>query len=150
MGGAPTVRADAHLHDHLHARHDGWHRRNTLSDICFFRAEIRNATVRKIEPRADGLFDVSVPNQVITARTIVLATGLMDELPPLTGLRKVWGRDLHIRPCFDGGEFRNQRFVVFGLPGRLAQLGARVSMWSPHVAVVTQHPFDANSAERLP
>jgi hypothetical protein len=38
---------------------------------------------------------------------------------------------------------------VFGLPGRLAQLGSWVSMWSPHVAVVTQHSFDANSAERL-
>lgn len=112
-------------------------------------AEIRNATVRKIEPRADGLFNVSVPNELITARTIVLATGLVDELPPLTGLRKAWGRDLHICPCFDGGEFRNQRFVVFGLPGRLAQLGSWVSMWSPHVAVVTQHSFDANSAERL-
>jgi thioredoxin reductase len=63
-------------------------------------AEIRSATVHKIEPRADGLVDVFVPNEVITARTIVLVTGLVDELPPLTGLRKAWGRELHICPLF--------------------------------------------------
>ena len=118
-------------------------------EVLRYGAQIRNATVGKIEPRADGLFDVSVPHEVITARTIVLATGLVDELPPLTGLRKAWGRDLHVCPCFDGREFRNERFVVFGLTERLAQLGSWVSMWSPHVTVVTKHSFDANNAEQL-
>src|SRR5437870_5985709 len=33
----------------------------------------------------------------------------------------------------------NGRFVVFGLPERLAQLGSFVSMWSPDVTVITKH-----------
>jgi thioredoxin reductase len=113
------------------------------------RRNICTGTVSKIEPRPDALFDVSVPDGVITARTVVLATGLVDELPPLKGLRKVWGRDLHVCPCFDGCEFRNQRFVVFGLPERLAHMGSWVSMWSPKVTILTKHSFDASSAERL-
>ena len=93
-------------------------------EVLRYGAKICTGTVSKIEPRPDALFDVSVPDGVITARTVVLATGLVDELPPLKGLRKVWGRDLHVCPCFDGCEFRNQRFVVFGLPERLAHMGS--------------------------
>jgi thioredoxin reductase len=132
---------------------DGWTPEEMLrkarEEVLRYRAQIRGGTVTKIESRSDGLFDVFAPDVTITARSVVLATGLIDELPPLKGLRKVWGRDLRICPCFDGNEVRNQRFVVFGLPERLAQLGSWVSMWSPNVRVVTKHSFDASGAERL-
>lgn len=102
-------------------------------EVLRYGAQIRSGTVTKIEPRSDGLFEIFVSDVTITARSVVLATGFIDELPPLKGLRKVWGCDLRICPCFDGNEVRNQRFVVFGLPERLAQLGSWVSMWSPNV-----------------
>jgi len=132
---------------------DGWTPDEMLTkvreEVLRYGAQIRSGIVTKIESRSDGLFDVFAPDVTITARSIVLATGLIDELPPLKGLRKVWGRDLRICPCFDGNEVRNQRFVVFGLPERLAHLGSWVSMWSPNVSVVTKHSFDATGAERL-
>jgi thioredoxin reductase len=118
-------------------------------EVLRYGAQIRSGIVTKIEPRSDGLFDLFVPDVTITTRSVVLATGLIDDLPPLKGLRKLWGRDLRICPCFDGNEVRNQRFVVFGLPERLAQLGSWVSMWSPNVKVVTKHSFDPSGAERL-
>jgi thioredoxin reductase len=132
---------------------DGWTPDEMLTkareEVLRYSAQIRSGIVTKIESRSDGRFDVFAPDVTITARSIVLATGLIDELPPLKGLRKVWGRDLRICPCFDGNEVRNQRFVVFGLPERLAHLGSWVSMWSPNVRVVTKHSFDATGAERL-
>ncbi len=132
---------------------DGWTPEEMLTkareEVLRYGAQIRSGIVTKIEPRSDRLFDVFAPDVTITAKSVVLATGLIDELPPLTGLRKVWGRDLRICPCFDGNEVRNQRFVVFGLPERLAQLGSWVSMWSPNVRLVTKHSFDASGAERL-
>jgi thioredoxin reductase len=118
-------------------------------EVLRYGAKIRNGIVEKIEPLMDGLFDVWTPDGMIRARTVVLATGLVDELPPLKGLRKVWGRDLRICPCFDGHEVRNQRFLVFGLPDRLAHLGSWVTMWSPHVTVVTKHSLDPAGADRL-
>jgi thioredoxin reductase len=118
-------------------------------EVLSYGARIRSGIVTKIESRPDRLFNVFAPDLTITARSVVLATGLVDELPPLKGLRKVWGRDLRICPCFDGNEVRNQRFVVFGLPERLGQWGSWVSMWSRNVSVVTKHSFDASGAERL-
>jgi thioredoxin reductase len=132
---------------------DGWTPDEMLmkarEEVLRYGAKIRNGIVEKIEPLMDGLFDVRTPDGMIRARTVVLATGLIDELPPLKGLRKVWGRDLHICPCFDGHEVRNQRFVVFGLPERLAHLGSWVSMWSPNVTIVTKHSLDPAGADQL-
>jgi thioredoxin reductase len=132
---------------------DGWSPDEMLMkarvEVLRYGGIIRSGTIEKIDPRIDGLFDVESPDGVITVRTVVLATGLVDELPDLKGIPKVWGRDLHICPRFDGHEFRDQRFVVFGLPERLAQLGSWVSMWSPRVTVVTRDLPDAAGAERL-
>lgn len=132
---------------------DGWSPAEMLTnareEVLRYGGTIRHGTVENIAPRSDGLFDVRAADGTISARTVVLATGLVDELPVLTGVRKVWGSDLRICPCFDGYEVRNQRFVVFGLPERLAQLGSWVSMWSPHVTVITRELPAGPAAERL-
>lgn len=118
-------------------------------EVLRYGVSIRHEAVEKIHCRTDALFDVRTRQGMITARTVVLATGLKDDLPPLAGIRKTWGSDLRICPCFDGHEVSNRRFVVFGLHERLAQLGAWVSMWSPHVTVVVERPLEPVGAENL-
>lgn len=118
-------------------------------EVLRYGVSIRQGLVEKIHCRGDALFDVGSREGMVTARTVVLATGLKDDLPPLAGIRKVWGSDLRICPCFDGHEVSNRRFVVFGLHERLAHLGSWVSMWSPHVTVVTEHQLEPAGAEKL-
>jgi thioredoxin reductase len=118
-------------------------------EVLRYRARVRHALVERIDPRIDGLFDVRTAEEVTRTRTVVLATGLIDELPHLEGLGRVWGRDLHVCPCFDGHEVRDKRFVVFGVPERLVHLGSWLSMWSPRVTVVTKQPLDPAGADRL-
>src|ERR1700758_3438919 len=118
-------------------------------EVLRYRARLRHALVERIDPRIDGLFDVKTAEEVTRTRTVVLATGLIDELPHLEGLGRVWGRDLHICPCFDGHEVRDKRFLVFGVPERLVHLGSWLSMWSPHVTVVTKQSLDPAGADRL-
>ena len=112
-------------------------------------AQIQAETVQVITPRPDGVFEVHTPNGSITARSVVLATGLTDELPNITGLSKTWGNDLRVCPCFDGYEVRDRRFVVFGVPERLAHLGAWVSTWSSQVTVITGAELDEAGLEKL-
>lgn len=119
------------------------------AEVTRYGVSIRPERVLSIEPRADGLFDLRSAADIVCTRTIVLATGLMDQVPALAELSEVWGRDLRVCPCFDGYEVRDQRFVVFGLPERLAHMGAWVSMWSPHVTVVTERALAAADEEKL-
>ena len=149
--GRPRIRAAERVREFL--GFDGLSPDEMLSrarqEVLRYGVAIRSEVVERIHPGTDGVFDVLSSQGMTTARTVVLATGLRDELPPLTGIRKVWGRDLRICPCFDGHEVSGRRFVVFGLHERLAPLGSWVSMWSPHVTVVTERPLEPAAAERL-
>ena len=109
----------------------------------------QKARVERIVPLDDGTFEVHAPGGTRVARTVVLATGLVDEVPPLEGVPEAWGRDLRVCPCFDGYEVRGGRFVVFGVPARLTHMAAWVSMWSPDVTVVTRTAFGEADAEKL-
>lgn len=120
------------------------------TEVLRYGVDIREELVQSIVPRDDGFFDVKGKDGVtIVARTVVLATGVVDELPPLTGLPPAWGRDVRVCPCFDGYEVRGKRFVVFGLPERLAHMASWVSMWSDDVTVVSTQPLPHNDMERL-
>ncbi|WP_437406246.1 NAD(P)/FAD-dependent oxidoreductase [Sinorhizobium meliloti] len=110
---------------------------------------IRRQRVASVTSRPDGLFEVYHGNSVAIARTVVLATGLIDKLPPLSGLPKAWGRDLRVCPCFDGYEVQGKRFVVFGVPERLVHMASRVWMWSRDVTVVSEHAFTDVVLDRL-
>lgn len=122
---------------------------NARTEALRYGVTIREEAVQAITSREDGFFTVMSASGSVTARTVVLATGLIDELPPLSGLAAVWGRDVRVCPCFDGFEVRDQRFVVFGVPQRLAHMASWVSMWSSNVTVISDQPFSETDAERL-
>jgi len=73
----------------------------------------------------------------------------VDELPDIEGLPAVWGRDLHVCPCFDGHEARHGPCVVIGEAERLAFLASWVWMWCPDVTVVSRHRMEDADEERL-
>jgi thioredoxin reductase len=118
-------------------------------EALHYGARIQPSKVEKIAQRDDGLFDVWTSLGTLIAKVVVLATGLVDDLPKISGLSKVWGNDLRVCPCFDGYEFRNQRFVAFGIPQRLPHFGAWVSGWSPNVIVITSGDLDPKGLENL-
>lgn len=119
------------------------------AEVLRYNVDIRQEMVERIVLRENGWFDITSAGGTLTSRTVVLATGLVDELPPLTGLPKAWGRDVRVCPCFDGYEVRGGRFVVFGLTERLAHQASWVRMWSDDVTVISRHEFNEGDAERI-
>ncbi|WP_322767464.1 bifunctional NAD(P)/FAD-dependent oxidoreductase/class I SAM-dependent methyltransferase [Frankia sp. Cr1] len=59
--------------------------------------------------RTDGVFEVSLDDgQSITARRLLVTTGLADELPDVPGVAERWGRDVVHCPHCHGWELRDQ------------------------------------------
>lgn len=75
------------------------------------------------------------------ARTVLLATGLVDELPDVPGLRELWGTSVVACPHCHGWEVRGEPLAQIGLPGGLARTVERVlllSRWSRDVVLLSQ------------
>ncbi|SFB20244.1 FAD-dependent oxidoreductase [Cellulomonas marina] len=87
----------------------------------------------------------------IHARRIVLATGLVDELPDVPGLREHWGtRVLHCPYCH-GWEVRDRRLVVLGTGDGSYHQALLFRQLTPHVTVVrhAMPPLDDERAATL-
>jgi thioredoxin reductase len=100
----------------------------------------------------DGeLFLAEVNGRAVTARRLLVATGLHDELPDVPGLAERWGIDVLHCPYCHGWEVRDQRVGILATgPGAVHQ-ALLFRQLTPHVTVLrhTAGPFAAEQAEQL-
>jgi thioredoxin reductase len=52
--------------------------------------------------------------RALRARTLLVATGVVDELPRIEGLEPLFGHSVHVCPYCDGWEHRNALIAVYG------------------------------------
>lgn len=94
------------------------------------------------EPAPGGGWRVCVQSGLSRAtRAVLLATGLVDELPDLPGLGELWGTSVVACPHCHGWEVRGEPLAEVGLPGGLARTVERavlLSRWSQDVVLLTQ------------
>ncbi|WP_265521654.1 NAD(P)/FAD-dependent oxidoreductase [Oerskovia flava] len=81
-------------------------------------AEIRSGRATSAR-RAGEEFEVEIDGaggevSTVRARRLLLATGLVDELPDVPGVRELWGRDVLHCPYCHGWEARGRRIAVLG------------------------------------
>jgi len=71
----------------------------------------------------DGGFEVSFDDgSTVTARRVMLAMGMRDELPSVEGLAPLWGRGVYPCPYCHGWEMRDQPVAVLGGDDKAAHL----------------------------
>ena len=75
--------------------------------------EIRDAAVRSVSQSPAG-FAVELDDETLHATTLLLATGLRDELPDIPGLADAWGREVAHCPFCHGHELSGQRIAILG------------------------------------
>jgi thioredoxin reductase len=86
----------------------------------------------------------------ISARRILVATGLRDELPPVTGLGERWARDVLHCPYCHGHEVRGRAFGVLGWTPEAARYAQVVRQWSDDVVLFsTPGLLSAEEREQL-
>lgn len=85
------------------------------------------------------------------ARAVVLATGLLDDRPPLPGADELWGHSVHTCPYCDGWEHRDQRLAAYVRGDDGAHLALLLRELSDDVVLLTDgpHSFDQAALRRL-
>ncbi len=85
-------------------------------------------------------FEVFTGDGRWSTKSIVLATGLDDELPDLPGVAELWGEQVVACPHCHGWEVRDQPLAQLGLPGLPTHAVSRallLSRWSGDVLLFT-------------
>lgn len=99
--------------------------------------ELLDGTVERVAPHGDG-FEVSLGPSAVRAPHLVLATGLLDELPEVAGFPDHYGADaFHCVYC-DGYETLGKRVVLLGWHQHVGDIAIQLLEWAAEVTVVTQ------------
>jgi len=73
----------------------------------------------------------------LRARTVLVATGVVDELPPIVGIEAFFGRSVHVCPYCDGWEYRNAPVAVLGRGAKGVGLARMLHHWSADLVLCT-------------
>lgn len=84
----------------------------------------------------------------LTARRLVVATGLTDQLPNIPGVAERWGRDVLHCPYCHGYEVRQQPLAVLGTHPQAIHHALLLRQWSGDVAYLT-HDFPPDEDQEL-
>ncbi|GAA1083619.1 NAD(P)/FAD-dependent oxidoreductase [Tsukamurella strandjordii] len=148
--GSPRNAPAAHMHGYL--GHDGL---NPAELLRIGRDEAQAYGVRILSGAATGvrrdgdLIEVTAGDEMLRARTLLVATGLRDELPSIDGVAERFGRDAIHCPFCHGYEVRDRPLAVLG--GDNAAMSVHqallIPQWSRDLIFFT-NGLDIDTADR--
>jgi thioredoxin reductase len=113
--------------------------------------QLREATVDGAQADAGVGFQLRLDGaETVEARRLLLATGLVDELPEIDGLAELWGRSAFHCPYCHGFEVSGRRLAVLGAGPERVRLALHLSRFTDDVVLCTSgEPLPPDLAELL-
>ena len=152
--GEPRNAASAGLHNYL--------TRDGISPLEFLRlaheevrryltVEFRRTRIVAAERTSSGFTVVGADGSRHNSRKLLLATGVVDELPEIEGLEALYGTSVHHCPYCDGWEWRDQPLAVYGRGEEGPALALGLTVWSRDLVLCTggSHDLSEESLEQL-
>lgn len=148
--GAPRNAPATHMHGYL--SRDGMPPAELLAagrhEVNSYGGDIVEGTVTDLVPDGrSGFWVLLAGGRRISARRLVVTTGLRDELPDIPGLRDRWARDVLHCPYCHGHEVRDRRLGVLGGTAGTVRYAQIVRRWT-HDLVYFTPPDILTATER--
>jgi thioredoxin reductase len=111
--------------------------------------EVRDVEVTEASCADDRRFDVTLRSgERVRSRKLLIATGVVDNLPGIDGFRELYGRSVFHCPYCDGWEVRDRPLAVYGRGQRGLGLSLELTLWSPDIVLCTDGPSELADDER--
>lgn len=104
-------------------------------EVRAYGGSIASGTVTDAHPSGTGFVVTVDGERRFTARRIVVATGLVDDVPDLPGLRERWGAEVVHCPFCHGWEVRDTAIGVLALNARATHQAVLFHQWSPDITL---------------
>ena len=104
--------------------------------------EIRSGRAVNAQPIPGG-FEVSTSESATVAgRKLLLAYGVVDDLPKIEGVEELWGKSVLNCPYCHGWEVRDKPLAVYGRGDAIVELARLLLGWSKDVVLCTDGPAE--------
>ena len=110
--------------------------------------ELRDVEVADAAPDDSGFVVAIAGDTTLRCRKLLLATGVVDQLPQVSGFESIYGRSAFHCPYCDGWEFRDQNLAVYGPGTRGLGLATELKCWSAQITLCTDGPSHTSDDER--
>jgi thioredoxin reductase len=129
---------------HGYLTRDGAHpaeiRRIAREESEKYGIEMRCAKATHSRKESDGFVVELEAGDPCSCRRLVLATGVVDKLPPVEGIDQFYGKSVHHCPYCDAWEHQDQPMAVYG-KGKLGMgLAMSLKTWTREVVLCTNGP----------
>ncbi len=99
--------------------------------------QLRNGAVRELHKNSDGIFVANLEDGSVSARRVILATGIIDEHPSLPGAAELTKQGvLRYCPVCDAFEALDKRIGVIGPLERVVNKGLYLRTYSPDIVLL--------------
>ncbi|HKO67657.1 MAG TPA: NAD(P)/FAD-dependent oxidoreductase [Burkholderiaceae bacterium] len=97
-----------------------------------------NAEVTDVSRESKNLFRVVLnDDRSELSRKILIATGVVDQLPAIRRIEEFWGKSVHQCPYCDGWELRGAPMAVYGKRARGLEMARALTAWTSDIALCT-------------
>jgi thioredoxin reductase len=146
--GEPRNAPAAHVHGFL--TRDGTSPQELLalgrSEVGRYGVAVVDDRVVAAEHHPSGGFLVrTARGAAVRARCLLLASGLVDELPDVRGVAERWGRDVLHCPYCHGWEVQDQRVAILGTSAMAVHQALLWRQWTSTVVLVVHQPFEVDA-----
>lgn len=101
------------------------------------RSRVRVASITSTAEGFTAAFGRKEPTELVTARSVLLATGLRETLPDVPNLRGFYGMSLFSCAACDAWELRDRRMALIGESADLADRARLIARWTKSLTVFT-------------
>lgn len=109
--------------------------------------ELRYAEVAHAAAVSEGFTVTLQDDSQLTCRKLLLATGVVDHVPPLEGLAHLYGRSVFHCPYCDGWELRDQPLAIYGRGEHGKGLALELTAWSRDLVLLTDGDMGLNERD---
>jgi thioredoxin reductase len=120
-------------------------------EVVGYGGEVSTGRALSASPERDGFAVELDDGRTVHARRLLVATGIIDELPAIPGLAERWGRDVLHCPYCHGWEVRDQRIGVLATGPMSMHQTLLFRQWTDKLTLLLHAtPFpDDEAAEQL-
>jgi thioredoxin reductase len=106
-------------------------------DIAKYNVKWLKEEIIKGEKSGDVFKVRSANGKIFQSKKLLMATGIVDNLPPIEDIDKFYGKSIHHCPYCDGYENREKKIAIIGEGKSGIELTKTLSIWSKNLVFFT-------------